>query len=724
MLAIPSEVKAVSDSFGNGLGRIILRKNMVNGVNTLTQDMMPLDSGGSRYFVLQFDFVLGENITIPNNCILVFDGGSITNLNGAKNAIIGHNTSIQAGLNKIFGTNIILEGTWKVEYGHPEWFGACGDGINDDTEAFYATLQNFKHIFLSGRYLIDFRDVELQKNKIEGKGEFSTESVIIQKNCNIPFALVKDNNILKNFRIYAQRNTEITDVFHFGYSNGTFNAFSDTEIKNVYCIGKVGRDEGTIFFHFNMQQGGNSNFFMQNTKIAHCYIGIWFEYHKTIGKKYGWITQSFLKDITIHNPSYYGFKWDALSMYDQGKSIDPDDPKSEKYQTMWCYNNYFENIGIDIIQDGATGFYIGQGMGMLVNPMVFNDIPASQPNAVGYSVEFAPIGSPVRPKMVTKIIGGSLEGQVKNMDYAYMNDISNLKMSFRDNRSTIDKYTTLDSGSIADAYDFNIFGKDILNTFSVKNATLSVGSDEVGEYLMVKRIDPSKEFYFSGGPTKQEIMDNGAKYGLYTLQTLAQSNLGRYSSGFYFKPSEYRYIIDGQSSENMIMGKDAESIGNNVFVNITDKTTEKLSFGYYSKANSDLNWVKIYSMRLMPGIVGKYLMEKPKSPIKENIQVSREYSVGNGSLICSATFSSIKEVVNNKMPLNVQCVGTIPPAALGTIVTIGKLDCYSVPSKVWFQVFDTENGGVVGMCSVETDGTFKLNYTNQVVKNISVYGST
>lgn len=713
MLAIADETKVSSNDLYKGMGRIVLQKNLVNGVNTLTQAMLPIDSGENTIYVIQHNYVLGENITIPANCVLEFEGGSLTAGDNSKvRTITGRNTAVQAGLYKIFDIKLSLEGTWKVEYGFPEWFGARGDGVNDDTEAFYAVLSYFSSIFLNGKYSIDFKDVDLENKTIVGK--WRTKSGIAQRNSNRPFALVKTYNFLNRFTIFAQNNTRITDVLHFGYSDGKYNDFSFSDLTNIVFVS----DNNTIPLHFNMKNGGNSDCFIENVRMYHCYIGVWYEFEKTYGRTFGWLTQCTMKDVTIYDPSKYGFKWDALSMYDQGKVVN-----GKTIQTMWCYNNNFENIGVDIVKDGATGFYIGQGMGMLVNPMVFNDIPASRTNAIGYSVEFAPTGSPIRPKMVTNIIGGSFEGQIKNMDYAYMNNINNLKITFRNNRGSKDRFITLDSGSIPDAYDLNILGSDILNQFTIKNASLSVGTDEFGDYLKISRINPKVESYFACGLTKQSLMDNGVKNGLYTLQTIAESNLGGKSSGFYFQNPEYRYAIDGMSNENMILGKDGQRICNSVFVNVTDNIKKQFVFGYYSAANSDLDWVKIYSIRLLPGIVGKYLMEKPKSFSRETINISKEFGVGNGSLRCSASFSSIKEATNNSCPISVRCEGRIPPGVAGTIVTIGKLQYYSVPRKIVFQVYDTDEGDVVGMCFVETDGTFKFKYTKQVRNATSVYGS-
>ena len=121
------EEKEYTSGSNNGMGRVVLRKNLVNGVNTLTQSMV---NQANTIYVIQYDFILGDNITIPENCVLKFDGGSIS---GAY-TLTGTNTGIQAGLVKIFNTNITLAGTWNLNITHPEWFGSVGDGtITDDT---------------------------------------------------------------------------------------------------------------------------------------------------------------------------------------------------------------------------------------------------------------------------------------------------------------------------------------------------------------------------------------------------------------------------------------------------------------------------------------------------------------------------------------------------------------------------------------------------------------
>lgn len=70
---------------------IILKKNLVNGVNTLTQEMM---SATNIKYVIKYNYTLGEDITVPENCILEFDGGSIENSTENNYSLIGTSTKV------------------------------------------------------------------------------------------------------------------------------------------------------------------------------------------------------------------------------------------------------------------------------------------------------------------------------------------------------------------------------------------------------------------------------------------------------------------------------------------------------------------------------------------------------------------------------------------------------------------------------------------------------
>lgn len=99
----------------SGMGRKILRKNMVNGVNVLTQKMM---SCPNTVYVITYDYSLrGQEITVPDNCVLQFEGGSIS-----SGTIIGNNTNIVYNSHSIF-SNILGKGTFNYFDIIPELFG-------------------------------------------------------------------------------------------------------------------------------------------------------------------------------------------------------------------------------------------------------------------------------------------------------------------------------------------------------------------------------------------------------------------------------------------------------------------------------------------------------------------------------------------------------------------------------------------------------------------------
>ena len=86
---------------------VVLKKNFVNGVNTLTQDMMSIVN---TKYMIKYNYTLGENITIPENCILEFDGGSIANSTENSYSLIGTATKVINLYNYTIFSNITPTG--------------------------------------------------------------------------------------------------------------------------------------------------------------------------------------------------------------------------------------------------------------------------------------------------------------------------------------------------------------------------------------------------------------------------------------------------------------------------------------------------------------------------------------------------------------------------------------------------------------------------------------
>lgn len=134
----------------SGLGRVYLRKNIVtvedpSTGNTITTNLLQqsMVSKENTIYILQYDYNLNrQTLSVPSGSVLLFEGGSISN-----GTIVGNSTKIEAPSISIFDETIVLSGSWDVEGLYPEWFGAKGDGVNDD----YSYIQKCIDIGISIR---------------------------------------------------------------------------------------------------------------------------------------------------------------------------------------------------------------------------------------------------------------------------------------------------------------------------------------------------------------------------------------------------------------------------------------------------------------------------------------------------------------------------------------------------------------------------------------------
>lgn len=107
--------RAYDTSTFSGLGYRIVRKNIQNNKNVLTQSMINMPN---NVYKIRYDFDLnGATINLPANSVLQFVGGSIKN--GTLN---GNNTAIEADSNAVIFDSVVIEGTWNVEHIYDSWF--------------------------------------------------------------------------------------------------------------------------------------------------------------------------------------------------------------------------------------------------------------------------------------------------------------------------------------------------------------------------------------------------------------------------------------------------------------------------------------------------------------------------------------------------------------------------------------------------------------------------
>lgn len=96
------------------------------------------------------DIDLGcDSIFLPKGCCLKFSGGKISN-----GFLWGNDTQIEAAKEIIFDGSLTLCGNWKADIAYPEWFGAAGDGMNDDLKAIQKSISIFSAIEFNRYYKV------------------------------------------------------------------------------------------------------------------------------------------------------------------------------------------------------------------------------------------------------------------------------------------------------------------------------------------------------------------------------------------------------------------------------------------------------------------------------------------------------------------------------------------------------------------------------------------
>ena len=211
--------KTYNASQFSGLGRKYLRKNIIQGKNILTQEMINQEN---TIYIIQYDYDLnGAEINIPNNCILQFKGGSFSN--GKLNGI---NIIIKSEPYYIL-KNIELKGEWKTEKCYSEWFGAIGNGVSDDTSYLQKALNCFKYVeLLSGR---KYKTTTTIKTNYRNSliGNYDTEII---SDGDFSIILLGSHSTVKNIRFHIPKPQVVFSIT----SNWLSESFKNSYQGNDY----------------------------------------------------------------------------------------------------------------------------------------------------------------------------------------------------------------------------------------------------------------------------------------------------------------------------------------------------------------------------------------------------------------------------------------------------------------------------------------------------------
>lgn len=199
----------------NSKGYKILRRNWIGGKNVLTQEMI---NDVNTIYEIRYDFDLnGQEIAIPEGCVLDFKGGSLSN--GVLNGIIKINV-----INKydIIFNDIIIEGTIVNKDIEASWFGKINDKV-DSSIAINKAIQAAKEcnvIYLPDCTITVATPILINKGvNIDGRNyspRYNTKNIIIPTNINMSVIIVGTNHIagkLSNISIGAYGHNEMVRKF-------------------------------------------------------------------------------------------------------------------------------------------------------------------------------------------------------------------------------------------------------------------------------------------------------------------------------------------------------------------------------------------------------------------------------------------------------------------------------------------------------------------------------
>lgn len=160
----------------SGLGRVYLRKNIVNGKNILAYNAF---NSSSTIYHIQYDYDLdGRTVVVPNNCVLLFEGGNLTN-----GKLVGNKTSYITKELDIECENII-----NIKY--KDIFDSLSlDNIDFDNNNIY--IKANKTLNINPKHnVLDFKDIVININNDD-----NTNKRIIVNSNNIDSISICNLNI-------------------------------------------------------------------------------------------------------------------------------------------------------------------------------------------------------------------------------------------------------------------------------------------------------------------------------------------------------------------------------------------------------------------------------------------------------------------------------------------------------------------------------------------------
>lgn len=222
----------------SGLGRVYLRKNIVGNKNVLTQAMI---NKANTIYVIQYDYDLKEaSINIPENCVLQFDGGSLSNGNITLNNTIVSQPKIDNNSVKIIGNMLNTNGD-KINV---IYYWIKNKNITFRHNLFYGTNgfdNNYNKLKTLG---INEFQVFFSLNNSKELGFKTDDSTIIYGIDNIIDNLPINASSTFKYFVYNSQ----TKKLNYRYEDNLYTINSTIITENNQRPSLSNKDKGTMYF--------------------------------------------------------------------------------------------------------------------------------------------------------------------------------------------------------------------------------------------------------------------------------------------------------------------------------------------------------------------------------------------------------------------------------------------------------------------------------------------
>jgi hypothetical protein len=221
----------------NGMGYVILRKNKTFAEQVTKENTI---------YEIRYDFDLGgQEINIPKNCVLQFEGGSLSN-----GSIVGEQTEIAGVLYHILN-NVTLKGRFSNLASNLVWWGAAsGEGIDNSAAIQCALDSNIYIVEVSDDYYIS-SPISLPYNKvIHGRSGYNNKLTGFYANNDFSPKVV-DFSSRNGKDAFSQ---EVRGMFYHRDTTQLElrDIFIDARHKADYCIELVNYEESILHEQKNL----------------------------------------------------------------------------------------------------------------------------------------------------------------------------------------------------------------------------------------------------------------------------------------------------------------------------------------------------------------------------------------------------------------------------------------------------------------------------------------